>query len=90
MTYAARMQTIGATQARNNLFQLLRESLKKNKQFRIPYQDGSAILMSEEEYESMLETLYLLSSPGFKKNYNKAKKEIKEGKLTDMSKVFGK
>ncbi len=82
------METIHATAARAHFFELLKASLKKNKLFRIPYKDGNAILISEEEYESLLETLYLLSSPGFRKAYQKSKREIKTGKTIPMEKVF--
>ena len=82
------MQTITATEARAHLFDLLKDSLFKNKQFRISYKSGDVVLLSEEEYESLLETLFLLSSPGFRKAHRKARKEIKQGKTIPLEKVF--
>ena len=82
------METISASEARRQLFRLLKESNRKSKQFRIPYKEGNAVLLSEEDYESLVETLYLLSSPDFRRLHRKARKEIAEGKTTPLDEVF--
>ena len=84
------METIAPTEARSRFFELLSHSLLKNKQYRIPYKSGSAVLISEEEYESLLETIELLSAPGFKKAFQKSRKEIQQGKTLPFEKVFSK
>jgi antitoxin YefM len=83
------METISATEARSRLFDLLKDSLNKSRQFRIPYKGGSVVMISEEEYDSLLETAHLLTAPGFLKLYQKAKKQIRAGKTVPMDKVFG-
>jgi antitoxin YefM len=44
--------------------------------------------MSKEDYESLIETLELLSIPGFLASIKKAKREIAEGKTVPMEEVF--
>ena len=73
------MVTLNASRARQRLFKLLRGVIDKNQLCRIVYKTGEAILMSEDEYESMVETLYLLSSPNFKRGFMKARGEVKKG-----------
>ena len=45
--------------------------------------------MSEEDYESLLETLELLSTPGVLKGIRKAKQEIKKGQTYSLEEIFG-
>ncbi len=74
------MATINATKARQGFFTLLKGAIDKNQLYRISYGEGEAILMSEEEYDGLMETLYLLSSPGFRQAYRKSKNDIKKGR----------
>ena len=83
------MKTITATSARNHWFELLKDLVKGHRVYRITSKEGGAILLSEEDYESLIETLELLSTPGLLKGVNKAKKEIKEGKTYSMEDIFG-
>ncbi len=83
------MKTLTATDARNEWFSLLRNSVKEHRIYRIAAKEGGAILLSEEDYENLLETLELLSTPGMLKSIKQARKEIKEGKVYTMKEVFG-
>ena len=83
------MQTLTATDARGKWFELVRKSVKGHQAYRITSKDGDAILLSQEEYESLIETLELLSLPGMAKSIRQAKKEIKQGKTYSMKEVFG-
>ena len=83
------MKTLTATDARNNWFELIKNSIKGHNIYRITSKEGGAVLLSEEDYESLLETLELLSTPGMLKSIKQAKKEIKEGKTFSMKEVFG-
>ena len=82
------MQTLTATNARSDLFNLLKEVIKGHFQTRISSKEGSAILLSEEDYESLLETAELLSIPGFKSSLKKADREIRKGQLYSFDEVF--
>lgn len=83
------MVTLNASRARQRLFELLRGVIDKNRLCRIVYKTGEAVLMSEDEYDSMVETLYLLSSPGFKKAFSKARDDIKGGKTVPWRLALG-
>jgi len=46
------------------------------------------IIMSKEEFESLQETLELLSMPGFRKDITKSVKQMKQGKTISFAEVF--
>ena len=54
---------ISASQARAQLFPLIEQVNEDMKPVVITSKAGNAVLISESEYESMLETAYLLSTP---------------------------
>ncbi|WP_420628116.1 type II toxin-antitoxin system prevent-host-death family antitoxin [Candidatus Leptofilum sp.] len=83
------MQTITATNAKNELLDLLRATIREHKQYRIASEEGGAVLLSEEEYESLLETVELLSQPGLYESIKQADLEIKDGDTLSMDDVFG-
>jgi antitoxin YefM len=57
------MQAILYSQARNNLREIINKACQNFEEFVITTKDKqSAVLISQEEYDSMKETLYLLSS----------------------------
>lgn len=82
------MTTLSATQARGDLFDMIKSAIKKHQLFRIHHREGGVVLMSEDDYESLVETLEILSAPHFKRKYRKAKKEIQEGRTVSFEKVF--
>lgn len=83
------METLTATEARTHLFGLLKKSVKSHQMYRIRSKEGEVVLLSEEDYEGLLETLELLSTPGFLKSIRQAKKEIKEGKTYSLKEIWG-
>ena len=83
------MKTLTATNARGRWFELIKDSALGHKIFRIASKDGGVVLLSENDYESLLETLELLSTPGMLKSIKQSKKEIKQGKTYSMKEVFG-
>jgi len=54
------MNTLTATNARSNLFKLLKQTINGHLLTRISSKEGSAILISEDDYESLVETAELL------------------------------
>lgn len=54
---------ITASEARARLFPLIEEVNANEKPVTITSKGGNAVLISESEYESILETAYLFSSP---------------------------
>ncbi len=83
------MQTLSATEARSNLFEVIKKAVSGHRQFRVVSKRGGVVVMSEEDYESLLETLELLSTPGVLKGVRKAKQEIKKGQTYSLKEVFG-
>lgn len=66
------MTTYTATQARSNLYRLIDQVNKSHKPIHINGKNASAVLISDEDWSAIQETLYLLSIPGMGKS-------IKEG-----------
>ena len=54
------------TNARNNLFELVEEVLDNNEVYRITSKKGNVVLLSDEDYSGIMETLYLTSIPGMR------------------------
>ena len=62
------MRTINVTKARANLYKLLNEASESHKPIQITGKRSNAILISEEDWNSVQETLHLLSIPGMRKS----------------------
>jgi prevent-host-death family protein len=56
------MDTISVTQARNDLYKVM-DSVLKGRRTTITSKKGNAVLLSEEEWNEVIETLYVLSDP---------------------------
>jgi len=83
------MATVNATQARKEFFGLIKNAVKRHKVFRIRHRDGDVVLMSEEEYENLRETLELLSVPGFRESIRKSIQQMDKGQTYSFDEVFG-
>ena len=83
------MTALTATEARQNLFHLVRKSIKGHMPIRITSKMGDVVLISEEDYESLIETLELLSTPGMLKSIEEAKADIKAGRTKSLKEIFG-
>ncbi|MCK4401866.1 type II toxin-antitoxin system Phd/YefM family antitoxin [bacterium] len=82
------MTTLTATDARNGFFDMLKGATKKHRIYHIHYKKGDAVLMSEEEFDSLQETLDLLSIPGFRESISKSAKQMKDGEIFSFNEVF--
>lgn len=60
------MTNVNATNLRNNLFSYLDSAIEYNDIINVSTKKGNAIIISEEEYNGLLETLYLISNPEMK------------------------
>jgi prevent-host-death family protein len=58
------MPTITATEARTKLHRLIDEAATSHKPIVVTGKYNSAVLISEDDWRSIQETLYLLSIPG--------------------------
>ena len=62
------MRTINVTKARANLYKLLNEASESHEPIQITGKKSNAILISEEDWRSIQETLFLLSIPGMRES----------------------
>ena len=81
--------TVTATEARQNLFKLVRKSVKGHVPVKITSKEGDAVLVSEEDYEGLLETLELFSVPGMRKSIQEARADIRAGRTRSLKEIFG-
>lgn len=58
------MTNVNATNFRKNLFEYLNQAVDFNDVINVSTKNGNAVVMSEEDYNSLMETLYLMSHPG--------------------------
>ena len=71
------MTTINATEARSKLYKLIDETLNTHQPITITGKRGNAVLLSEEDWRSVEETLFLLSVPGMRES-------IREGMAEEL------
>lgn len=83
------MTTLTATDARAALFDLLRGANERHEVYHIRHRNGDAVLISEDEYESLLETLALLSAPGFRDAFEQGRAEAEREDTLSFDEVFG-
>ena len=72
------MTNTNATNLRKNLFSYLESAIDYNDVINVNTKKGNAIIISEAEYNGLLETLYLLSDPTMKEKIEAAKNAADE------------
>lgn len=60
------MLNTNVTNFRRNIFALLEQTIKYNEPVNVSTKDGNAVVISEEDYNDLIETLYISSIPGMK------------------------
>ncbi len=72
------MVNTNITTFRKNIYSMLSQTIKYNEPLNISTKEGNAVVLSEEDYRGLMETLNLESVPGMKE-------KILEGKKTPLS-----
>ncbi|XOV79601.1 MAG: type II toxin-antitoxin system Phd/YefM family antitoxin [Aestuariibacter sp.] len=72
------MSTLSATEARANLYRVIDETAESHEPVLITSKRNNAVLLSEQDWNAIQETLHLLSIPGMRES-------IKEGMDTELS-----
>lgn len=72
------MYNTNVTNARSNLYNLLEMAIDDSEVINISTKNGNAVIISEADYNSLLETLYLSSDPAYKQT-------LIDGKNTPLS-----
>lgn len=75
------MDVINPTYARSNLFTIIDE-VENGEKYIIESKGKKAVVLSMEEYDSLIETIYLLSDPDMAKDIEDAKKTSAEDMVT--------
>jgi len=71
------MKTITASKARANLYRLIEETVDSSEPVQITGKRSNAVLVSEQDWRAIQETVYLLSIPGMRES-------IREGMETPV------
>jgi prevent-host-death family protein len=77
------MLTINVTEARSKLYSLINEVSSSHEPIIVTSKHGNAILISEDDWKAIQETMYLLSIPGMRES-------IQEGLSTPIDKCHDK
>lgn len=72
------MTNVNITNFRKNIYSLIEQTIKYNEPINVSTKDGNAILISEEDYRSLMETPYIESVPGLKDYIINGMKELYE------------
>lgn len=72
------MYNTNVTNARSNLYNLLSMAIEDSEVINISTKSGNAVIISESDYNSLLETLYLSSDSDYKQS-------LIDGKNTPLS-----
>ena len=65
------MPTLNATEARSKLYKLIDEAAISHEPIIIKGKRGNAVLISEDDWRSIQETIYLLNIPGMRESIRK-------------------
>lgn len=69
------MTNTNITNFRKDIYEMLEQTIKYNEPINISTKNGNAIVLSEEDYNNLMETIYISSIPGLKEDILKASKE---------------
>lgn len=61
------MVNTNITQFRKNIFEMLDQTIRFNEPINVSTKNGNAVILSEEDYNGLMETVYLSQIPGLKK-----------------------
>lgn len=84
MTYACGMTSIAATTARSNLYRLIDQVNEESEPLTITGQRGNAVLVGEDDWRAIQETLHLSSIPGMTDAIKAARAEGIEGGAEEL------
>jgi len=62
------MTNTNITNFRKSIYTMLENTIKYNEPINISTKNGNAVVLSEEDYNNLMETLYISSIPGLKED----------------------
>jgi len=69
------MTNTNITNFRKDIYEILERTIKYNEPVNISTKNGNAVVLSEEDYNSLIETVYISAIPGLKDDLLKGMKE---------------
>lgn len=78
------MTAVSATSARANLYRLIDQVNQESEPVTITGQRGNAVLVGEDDWRAIQETLYLESVPGLSESLRRARAEGVEAGSTEL------
>lgn len=72
------MSITNATTLRKDLYTTLDTVIRYNEPVTVTAKAGNAVILSESDYNALLETVFLMSQPGVVEEYKKAKEQSRE------------
>ncbi len=67
------MTNINITNFRKDIYELLKQTIQFNEPVNVSTKDGNVVVLSEEDYNNLMETLYISSIPNLKEEIIKRK-----------------
>ena len=79
------MTTLNVTEARANLYKLIDDTLVNHKPVVITGKRGNAVLLAEDDWNAINETLHLLSVPGMRESILEGMQESIDSAATELN-----
>ncbi len=79
------MTTLKVTEARVNLYKLIDDTLVNHEPVVITGKRGNAVLLAEDDWNAINETLHLLSVPGMRESILEGMQESIDGAATQLN-----
>jgi antitoxin YefM len=83
------MEKLTTAAAKDDFDNMVKLVTEENKVYQIESAEDSVILMSYKEYESLQETVELLSIPGFRESLQRSLGQIKNNETFSLDEVLG-
>ena len=78
------MTTLNVTEARANLYKLIDDATVNHEPVVITGKRGNAVLLAEDDWNAINETLHLLSVPGMRESILEGMQESIDGAATEL------
>ena len=78
------MTTLNVTEARANLYKLIDDTTASHEPVVITGKRGNAVLLAEDDWNAINETLHLLSVPGMRKSIVEGMQESIDSAATEL------
>ena len=79
------MTTLNVTEARANLYKLIDDTSVSHEPVVITGKRGNAVLLAEDDWNAINETLHLLSVPGMRESILEGMQESIDGAATELN-----